>query len=181
MRSAPVLAAAALGAVAVITGCGQQHAGAGASGGTTAIATPSATPHSTAAASPASVAASSGCHGVMPAPHDNQVVITNADNGRTLCVRPGTAVLVYLKDLAGRWAPIRASSAALEPRANGHLMLMRGVTGASFRAARLGTAVVSSFHDACGPTSTPGNGASESGTLECGAILDFHVSVKVTS
>jgi hypothetical protein len=178
MRSAPVLAAAAFGAVAVITGCGQQHAGTG--GGGAAASTPSAASRS-AAASPGSVAALAGCHGARPAPHHNQIVITNADNGRALCVRPGTAVLVYLKDLAGRWAPIQASSAALEPRANGRLTLMRGVTGASFQAAGPGTAVISSFQDSCGPTSTPGNAGSGSGTLECGAILDFRVTVRVES
>jgi hypothetical protein len=108
------------------------------------------------------------------------ITITYADNGRTLCVRRGTAVQVFLRGTTtNRWSAIHASGDALVPHANGRLMLALGVTGASFLAAHPGTATIRSFQQPCGPGATPGNQAAQSGTLECGVIIAFHATVKV--
>jgi hypothetical protein len=107
------------------------------------------------------------------------ITLTTADNGRSVCVRRGAAVQVYLKGTqTSRWSVIHASSAVLKPHASGHLMLALGVTGASFVAARPGTAAITSFRQVC-PTPPPNSGA-QSGVLECGAILGFRVSVRVS-
>jgi hypothetical protein len=96
-------------------------------------------------------------------------------------VRRGTAVQVFLKGTpTNRWSDIHASGDALTPHANGRLMLAVGVTGASFLAAHPGTATLRSFQQPCGPGQTPGNQAAQSGTLECGVIIAFHATVKVT-
>jgi hypothetical protein len=52
------------------------------------------------------------------------------------------------------------------------------VTGESFIAARRGTASITSARLVC-PTPPPNSGL-ESGTVECGAILGFGVSVRVS-
>ena len=111
-------------------------------------------------------------------PRLSVITLTNADNGRSVCVRRGTAVQVYLRGTqAGRWSAIHASSGVLQPHANGHLLLALGVTGGSFIAAHPGTASLTSTRLVC-PTPPPNSG-SESGTVECGAILGFRVSVRV--
>jgi hypothetical protein len=183
MRSVPVLAAVALGAVAVISGCGQQYPGAPA--GPPQAGAPSPPPAG--ASSPPSANSplppppatqrAGACHG--PAPRLRVITLTNADNGRSVCVRRGTAVLVYLRGTqASRWSVIYSSSGVLPPHANGHGLLELGVTGASFVAARAGTALITSIRQAC-PTPPPNSG-SQSGTVECGAILAFRVSVRVS-
>ena len=173
MRSVPVLVAAALGAMLLATGCGQQHAG------TPASPSPSGpSPASLSSPAPSGPAAAS-C--ASAAPPIRLITITYADNGRTLCVRRGTAVQVFLKGTpTNRWSDIHVSGDALAPRANGRLMLQVGVTGAAFLAAHPGTATLRSFQQPCGPSQTPGNQAAQSGTLECGVIIAFHATVKVT-
>ena len=162
MRSVPVLTAAIIGAAAVITGCGQ-HPGSG-----TAAHVLSASP------SPPVVA----CANAAPAAQPSKLTITAADNGRSFCVTRGTSVTVFLKGTQARkWSPVRASSTVLQPRANGELTLPIGVTGASFAAVQPGTAIISSGQPACGPPN--GSSSSGSGTLECGAILVFRVTVTV--
>jgi hypothetical protein len=175
MRSAPVLAAVALGTVALAAGalaagCGRQHQG-----------TPAGPPlggASSASPEPGAPAAAT-CHGTA-ARRAALITITYADNGRTLCVRRGTAVQVFLKGTpANRWSAIRVSNAVLKPHANGRLMLALGVTGASFLAVHPGTVAITSFRQVCGPNATPPNAAAQSGTLECGVILGFRATVKV--
>jgi hypothetical protein len=173
MRSVPVLAAVALSAVVLASGCGQQHAG-------TPAAPPLSGPSSAPLPSPVPIDPGAGSCG-SAAPPIRLITITYADNGRTLCVRRGTAVEVFLKGTpTNRWSDIHASGDALTPRANGGLMLQAGVTGASFVAAHPGTATLRSFQQPCGPSQTPGNQAAQSGTLECGVIIAFHATVKVT-
>ena len=179
MRSVPVLAAVALGAVAVISGCSQQPTGALA--GPPPAGAPSPLPAGAssppAASSPSPPPPPGACHGGT-IPRLSVITLTNADNGRSVCVRRGSAVQVYLRGTqASRWSAIRASSGVLQPRANGHSLLALGVTGASFVAARPGTASLTSIRQAC-PTPPPNSGA-QSGTVECGAILGFRVSVRV--
>ena len=184
MRSMLVLAAVALGAVAVMSGCGQQHAGTPA--GPPPAGAPSPLPAGASSPPPASSPSppppgtppAGTCHG-GPAPRLRVITLTNADNGRLVCVRRGTAVLVYLRGTqASRWSVIHASSGVLRPHANGHGLVPLGVTGASFVAARPGTASITSTRMAC-PTPPPNSG-SQSGTVECGAILGFRVSVRVS-
>ena len=177
MRSAPVLAAVTLGAMVLASGCGQQHAGTLA-GPPLSSSSPSATPVPSPVPGVPGTAARCG----SAAPPISLITITYADNGRTLCVRPGTAVQVYLKGAAtARWSPIRTSDkAVLAPHANGRLMVMVGETGASFLAVHRGTATLSSFGRPCGPDTTPGNAAAPGGVMECGVIVAFHVTVKVT-
>ena len=132
MRSVPVFVALALGAVVLASGCGQQHAGTPAgpplSTSATAAPVPSPVPGDPGAASCGSAA-----------PPIALITITYADNGRTLCVRHGTAVQVYLKGTpTNRWSPIHASNDVLTPHAHGRLLLKLGVTGASFLAAHRG-------------------------------------------
>lgn len=175
MRSVPALVAVALGAVVLASGCGQQHAGAPSGpspSGSSSAPVPSPAPGGPGADS---------CHG-GPTSRAALITITYSDNGQTLCVRRGTAVQVYLKGTTtNRWSPIHASNAAvLAPHADGRLMLIAGVTGASFLAAAPGTAIIRSFRQPCGPDQTPGNQAAQSGTLECGVIIAFHATVIVT-
>ncbi len=175
MRSVPVLVAVALGAVVLASGCGQQHAGtpAGPPLSASAPATPVPSPV------PGDPGTTAKCGSA--APPIALIRITYADNGRTLCVRPGTAVQVYLKGtLTNRWSPIHASNDVLIPRAHGRLILKLGVTQASFLAAHQGTATIHSFQQPCGPNTTPGNAAAPSGGMECGVIIAFHVTVEVT-
>src|SRR5262245_8290790 len=141
MRSASALVAVALGAVVLASACGQQHAGTPAgpplSSSLSAAPVPSPAPSDPGTAS---------CHSGS-ASRAALITITYADNGQTLCVRRGTAVQVYLRSTAAnRWSAIQASNeAVLAPHANGRLMMMVGVTGASFLAAHPGTATVRSF------------------------------------
>ena len=177
MRSAPVLAAAALGAAAVISGCGQQHPSATAGPPQAGAPSPPAA-GSPSPPTPPGTSLAGACQG-GPAPRPGAITLTNADNGRSVCVRRGTAVQVYLRGTrASRWSGIHASSGVLQPRGNGHGLLALGVTGASFVAAGPGTAAITSFRLVC-PTPPPNSGA-QSGTEECGAILAFRVSVRVS-
>ena len=197
MRSGPVLAAVAFGAVAVISGCGGSAgtpAGAPPTGASPpplagASSPPAASPPSPpsplagassppAASSPSPPPPAGTCRGGT-APRASVITLTSADNGRSVCVRRGTTVQVFLRGTkASRWSAIRASSGALQPRANGHLLLALGVTGVSFVAAHPGTASITSTRQAC-PTPPP-NAGSQSGTVECGAILGFRVTVRVS-
>ncbi len=165
MRSVPVLPAVIIGAVAVIAGCGQQHSGSGA-----AAPAPSVSPS----------AVSVTCRGAPAATRASKLTITAADNGRSFCVTRGTSVVVVLKGTPARnWGPIRASSAALRPSANGEMTRPAGVTSAAYLAVRPGTAIIISGRPACGPATPPKRSSPGSGTLECGAILAFRVTVTV--
>lgn len=171
MRSAPALVAAALGAMVLASGCGQQHQG--------APAGPPQPVSATAAPLPGDPGTAARCG--RPAPPISLITITYADNGRTLCVRRGTAVQVYLTGSpANRWMAVHASGDALVPHASGRLTVKLGVTGASFLAAHPGTATITSFREPCGPDQTPPDAGAQSGTLECGVIIAFHATVKVT-
>jgi len=173
MRSVPALVAVALGAV-VLAGCGQQHGGTPA-GPPQSASSPAAPMPSPAPGDPGAASCHSGS-----APRATLITITYANNGQTLCVRRGTAVQVYLKGTpTNRWSAIHATGDALTPHANGRLTLRLGVTGASFLAAHAGTATIRSFQQPCGPNTTPGNATAQSGVLECGVIIAFHVTVKV--
>jgi hypothetical protein len=163
MRGTQILTAVIIGAVAVISGCGQQHPA--------AVAPPVATQ--------SDVGAALGCPDGQPAGR-GKLTITAADGGKSFCVARGTAVTVLLKGTAARkWAPIHTSPAILAPHASGELMLALGVTGASFVATQPGVAVITSGRPACGPGVPPGDSASGTGTMTCDAIIAFRVNVTV--
>jgi hypothetical protein len=166
MRSARVFAAAVIIVVAgLVAGCGQQHAGSSAGGSASVTAPPK------------------DCGRATPTvPPKNTLDIANSDNGASLCVMRGTRVIVLLKGApTDKWSPIKVSSAALAPHANGRLMLERGVTGASFVAARPGTAVLTSVRAVCGSSVSSGSTPSSSpGTVRCMAEIAFRVSVVVS-
>src|SRR5262249_8530771 len=80
---------------------------------------------------PPPVAASGSATPTSP-PH-RILTLGTADSGGSFCVKQGTGVLIYLRGTpAAKWAALRSSSAAMVPRANGHLMLALGVTGGYF-------------------------------------------------
>jgi len=117
MRSLSSLAAAVIGLSALVAACGQQPAGPAASGSPGGPA-PSTGPPAAAA-----------CGDATPtSPPNRTLTLSAADNGGSFCVTPGTGVLIYLRGTpAAKWAALKSSSAAMVPRANGHLMLVLGV------------------------------------------------------
>jgi hypothetical protein len=189
MPTVPLLGAVVIG-VAVISGCGQQHAGgvaassgpgpssSASSGGPTSGGPSSGGPSS---GGPTGAPGSGGgatCHG-SPAARAHSLTITAAGNYKTFCVTKGTKISVFLKGTPDRkWAPIHASSGVLRPAANGELALAMGVTGASFLAAEPGTATITSARPVCAKGVPPANGTP--GALACDAILAFRVIVRVT-
>lgn len=182
MRSVSVLAAAVIiGTSAMTVACGQQQAGSSAGGP---------------AGTPSTGSATAACGKAAPLRQDRVITLSASDNGRSLCITRGTGVLITLKGTpAVRWKQLSSSSAALEPRANGHLMLMLGVTGGYFVAVHNGVAVISSTRTPCGPPVPPptvpaaaaaggvgsagGTGGTGSGKMLCSTIESFRVTVTV--
>jgi hypothetical protein len=159
LSGAPVILVAVL---ALVSACGQQHAGNGGPLGGKSSGDPST---------------AASCSGApLTAPHDHMIHVQVADNGKLLCVRQGVGVLVTLQGtLASKWAPIKASSTALSRQANGRLALPLGVTGAYFVAVHPGMSVITSSRAVCGhsPSASPGH------TMTCDSRLAFHVTLKV--
>ena len=176
MRAVSLVAVMAL-AAAVTSACGQVQApGNGAAG--------QASP-STVSTPVSATTASGGCQPNPGAVSGGAITVGTGDNGKVLCVKQGTGVMVILRGtLARKWTPIQVSSTALTPRANGGLTLVVGATGAYFTAARAGTSIISSARPACtgatsgGPVSTspPGPG----GVMHCNVMQTFHVTVVVS-
>ena len=128
-------------------------------------AAPSATVHNAGqtpvpTASPASTATPSGCQ--SPAPVGRGVktlVITQAGNGKTYCVRVGDKLSVYLRGTdAHPWLRPLADSNVLMPIPNPALTLARGVAAASFAAVRTGQVLVTSVRLPCQIAIPPGKG-----------------------
>lgn len=176
MRGVRLLAAAAaIGAAAVTAACGQQTAA-----GPGGLASPASgrSPGGTGPAVPPGHAP--GCHGAARAPARGTLLLGAGDNGESFCLTQGASVLVILRGSpGGTWAPVRASSAALVPRANGHLTLARWVTGAAFAAARPGTAVLSSMRPVCRGSVPVGAPPSLSPARACAAEQAFRATVVV--
>jgi hypothetical protein len=93
--------------------------------------------------------------------------VTNADNGETLCVRPGAVVLVLLSNAAGG---IRAVG-PLTARPEVLPMLLPGVRGAAYAADQPGTATISAVLSPCG--TGPG--------IHCMLLMVFRVTIDVAS
>jgi hypothetical protein len=95
------------------------------------------------------------------------VTVTNADNGETLCVRPGAVVLVLLSNATGdihATGPLTSRPGVL-PR------LVPGVKGAAFAADKAGVARISSVLSPCG--SGPG--------IHCMLLMLFRVTIDVAA
>jgi hypothetical protein len=163
MRTGLVAGVAALGFL--VAGCGQQAV---APVLDSALATPSATadlpsagpsptphPTPTPAAGP-----DAGCTSIG-------IMLTNSDNGKTLCVHEGTDIVVMLTGDSGG---IRASG-PLTPRPALVPALEPGVTGAAFVAGQPGIARIVSVLSPCG--SGPG--------IHCMLLMLYHVTVNVVA
>jgi hypothetical protein len=95
--------------------------------------------------------------------------ITDADNGKRLCVATGTSVEVYLRGTAdSKWSPPAPDGKALRPVFNGKAALAVGVTGGFFLADEPGVVHLSSHR-----------AASPSGGMACQALVSFQVTVSV--
>ena len=170
MRSVSFFAAAAvIGVSALTAACGQQPAGSAMSGSSGSPAPSTGAP------------AAAACGAAMPtSPPGHVLTLRAGDTGRSFCVKPGTGVLIYLKGTPElKWAALRTSSAALVPRANGHLALALGVTGGYFVAAQPGVAAITSSRSSCHPGASASPSAGH-GTM-CGITDTFRVTVRVVS
>ena len=170
MRSVSFFAAAAvIGVSALTAACGQQPAGSAMSGSSGSPAPSTGAP------------AAAACGAASPtSPPRHVLTLSAGDNGRSFCVKPGTGVLIYLKGTPElKWAALRSSSAALVPRANGHLALALGVTGGYFVAAQPGVAAITSSRSSCHPGASASPSAGH-GTM-CGITDTFRVTVRVVS
>jgi hypothetical protein len=173
MRSVSFLAAAVIGLSALTAACGEQAAGSAATGSSGAGAPPAA-----------------ACGSATPtSPPHRTLTLSTADSGGSFCVKRGTGVLIYLRGTpTAKWAALRSSSAAMVPRANGHLMLALGVTGGYFVATRPGVAAITSSRNPCGSGGKPGpttsnQAKSDQTKLECADVQTqtFRVTVRVAS
>jgi hypothetical protein len=117
------------------------------------------------AASPSPTALASPSPSATPTCSTTGITVTNADNGETLCVRPGTVVLVMLSNATGG---IRASG-PLTPHPEVLPTLVPGVQGAAFAATEPGVATISAVLSPCG--SGPG--------IHCMLLMLFRVTVDV--
>jgi len=170
MRSVSFLAAAVvIGVSALTAACGQQSAGSATSGSSGTPAPSTGAP------------AAAACGAATPtSPPGHVLTLRAGDTGRSFCVKPGTGVLIYLKGTPElKWAALRSSSAALVPRANGHLALALGVTGGYFVAAQPGVAAITSSRSSCHPGASASPSAGH-GTM-CGITDTFRVTVRVVS
>jgi hypothetical protein len=178
MRSVSFLAGAAVvGLSALTAACGQQAVGSAASG-------------SSGSGAPAAAA----CGSATPtSPPHRTLTLRTADSGGSFCIKQGTGVLIFLRGTpTAKWAALRSSSAAMVPRANGHLMVALGVTGGYFVAAKPGVAAITSSRNPCGsapkpppPTAptTSNQSKSDQTKLECAdtQTQTFRVTVRVAS
>jgi hypothetical protein len=173
-----VLTRAALVAVvpAVIAACGQQPQGPSSNAGATQP-TGSANASTATSATPAG----SGCGAPATPASQGTLTLRADDNGKTLCLRTGTAVLVFLHGSAtSRWTPIRVRSAALAPHPNPAFTLPLWVTGGSFLAVHPGTVVITSSRPACGLGPQPSSLAA-SGGASCPSVRAvFRVTLVIT-
>lgn len=132
---------AGLAACLVAVGCGSATA-------PQAGSAPAATGTATTGTATTGTGGSSGCQ--VRAPAAGALTITLAGNGKTYCVRVGGTLRVYLRGTpSSTWLRPAASSAALVPAPDPAGMLARGVTGASFTAARPGKVLVTSVRPPC--------------------------------
>lgn len=100
-----------------------------------------------------------------------QLVVTPADNSRTLCVAKGGTVAVTAQpDQAQGWTPFDVSGAALIPSSAAIPPVRNGQILAAFSAVAPGTSTVASSHRNC---------PSNAGGVACHSILLWQVTVVV--
>lgn len=91
-------------------------------------------------------------HPTPPPPHCTPAtsIITQADSGKTYCARVGDRVTIILKSTEkDLWLRPVDTSNVLEPAPNGIFSLVAGATGAFYRVAGRGRAVVTSIRPPC--------------------------------
>jgi hypothetical protein len=155
MNGRKLLAAVAIG-MSLLGGCGYQH-----------------TPRSEASVGPGSGIAPADCVRAK-LPPGRVLDLTEKDNGKAFCVVGGVRILVFLHGTpANMWSHPRASSSVLRVQPSGIFTLMRGVTGGSFVAARLGSAMIASARCASHLRTAEPNGSA------CSPDLRFRVRVVV--
>jgi hypothetical protein len=99
--------------------------------------------------------------------------ITEKDNGKTYCIVAGTSMFVFLHGTPSRmWLPINLSSAVLTPRPSGIFTLARGVRGAYYLAARIGTVTLTSSRLPC-------RSAAAAGSTACAPANLFRVTILI--
>lgn len=78
------------------------------------------------------------------------LVLTQASTGKTICVRVGTKVTVYLRGTRSQpWTEPVATGHALKGVPNGAFSLVVGLTAASYAAARPGKSLILSVRPPC--------------------------------
>jgi hypothetical protein len=109
-----------------------------------------------------------GCTGTLL---HGQVTLTEADNGRPVCVATGTTVEIYLHAQAGQqWSKPVPDKPILQPTETGKGMLQRGVSAGFYLAAQPGQTVVSAQLVPCtGPKPGPA----------CDVVEHYQVTVTV--
>jgi hypothetical protein len=91
----------------------------------------------------------------LPCPRANNV-ITQADSGKTYCVRVGDQVTIILHSTQKNlWLVPLASGNVLEGVPNGAASLVEGATGAWYKATRPGRSVVTSVRPPCRAAANP--------------------------
>jgi hypothetical protein len=151
MRTGLIAGAAAV--AFLVAGCGQQAVTPTLD--SALVTTAPATIQASATASP-----DAGCTSIG-------MIITNSDNGKTLCVYQGTDVLVLLATDSGG---IRVTG-PLTPRPALVPALVPGVTGAAFVASQPGVARILSVLAPCG--SGPG--------VHCMLLMLYHVTLDIVA
>jgi hypothetical protein len=90
---------------------------------------------------------------------DANATLQDADAGRTVCLKPGEVLTVFLHAPVGeaRWGTITAANhAVLSSRSSGVLTLPIGVTAAVYRAGKTGTTRLVSTRPPCSPPQVTG-------------------------
>jgi hypothetical protein len=94
---------------------------------------------------------------------DANATLQDEDSGRTVCLRQGDVLTVFLHASVGedRWRPITTQDGdVLTPRSSGVLTLPLGVTAAVYSGAKKGTARLTSTRPPCSPSKSAGCDAS---------------------
>ncbi|MEU6240588.1 hypothetical protein [Streptomyces sp. NPDC047024] len=156
MRRTTSRALAATALLLLLAGCGGESAPSAStrpSDTTSASGKPSATP-----------SRSTGCA--------DQVRLTSADAGKTVCLKRGGELRLTLDGTKSRpWEPVRASGHALTA-INAGIVLQPGDATAAYRAAATGTVHLTSSRPLCAQPSSPGG-------VSCKGIQEFLVTVRI--
>jgi hypothetical protein len=155
-------------AVLMLTGCGQRPEAPVLDSAQAAVPSLTASPSPTVSDAPSPSATPSPAASPTPSHCSSTgVTLTNADNGETLCVRPGAVILVLLSSAVG---DIRASG-PLATRPGLLPTLLPGVKGAAFAAGDPGVASISAVLSPCG--TGPG--------VHCMLLMVYRVTIDVVA